>query len=143
MNKKNILYVFVGILTVFVDYATVFSLWYFFDLNYIYCVFVGFIFSNIFQFYSNFVFTFSEKKAFIYEKIVVFWLAVGVGSYLAMTVTIFFYTLFQNVFYAKTMSLPVSFFYGYVVSTKIIYNNYFYFVFYKYFRRLKKLFLFW
>ena len=117
-------YFIVGFLTVCIDYVFIFILYVIYDQNYVVAVIFGFLASNVFQFYSNFYFTFKLKKnSAFHERIILFWIAVIIGNTIGLLSVILFFNIFGNVFLAKTLSLPISFGYGYLVSKKIIYNE--------------------
>ena len=120
-------YLSVGILTVSIDYFSIYLFYSVIGINYIIAVTIGFLSSNFFQFYSNFYFTFQlNKDELMKVRIIIFWIAVLIGNLIALLVIIFFNNLFDNVFLSKTLSLPLSFIYGFLVSKKVIYNHKFY-----------------
>lgn len=125
-------YLLVGFLTVAIDYFFIVILFTILEINYMFAIAVGFLMSNIFQFYMNFFYTFNLKKnEFIVIKMIVFWIAVIIGNTLSFLVIVFLKLFVVNLYIVKTLSLPLSFIYGYIVSNKIIYND----VFYNYIKR--------
>lgn len=127
INSRIVKYLIVGVLTVGIDYSTTFILYGALELNYKIAVSSGFLLSNIFQFYMNFFYTFQVKeKQLLKEKMFVFWIAVLIGNSLALGLIIFLKYYIESLLIVKTLSLPLSFLYGYFVSKKVIYNPEFY-----------------
>lgn len=127
VELKIFKYLFVGICTVVIDYIIIFLIYSLLEINYIVAICSGFLASNVFQFYMNFFYTFSLKKDnLINLKMVVFWIAVAIGNGIAFLFIVGLKLFISDVFIVKTISLPLSFLYGYIVSRKVIYNPIFY-----------------
>ncbi len=127
INARIVKYLIVGILTVGIDYSTMYTLYRGLAVNYIIAVSFGFLLSNIFQFYMNFFYTFSIKeKKLLKIKMLIFWIAVIIGNSLALGLIVLLKSYITNLLVVKTLSLPLSFLYGYFVSKHIIYNTDFY-----------------
>lgn len=126
-KPKILKYLFVGICTVAIDYLTIFISYNLLSLNYIISVCFGFLISNVFQFYVNFFYTFNLRKDnLMVIRISIFWLVVFIGNALSLLFIIILKVYITDLFIVKTLSLPLSFLYGYIASNKIIYNQYFY-----------------
>ncbi len=126
-EPKVLKYLFVGICTVAIDYLAIFIIYSVFEINYMIAIVGGFLMSNVFQFYMNFFYTFNLKRnQLIVLKMIVFWIAVIIGNTLSFLLIVFLKLFINNLFIVKTLSLPLSFLYGYIVSNKVIYNNQFY-----------------
>lgn len=126
-EPKVLKYLFVGICTVAIDYLVIFVIYSIFELNYMISIVSGFFMSNVFQFYMNFFYTFnSNKNEMLILKMIVFWIAVIIGNTLSFLLIVLLKLFINNLFIVKTLSLPLSFLYGYIVSNKVIYNNQFY-----------------
>lgn len=126
-EPKVLKYLFVGIFTVAIDYLSILIIYSVLEINYMIAIIGGFLMSNVFQFYMNFFFTFNLKRnQMIVLKMVVFWIAVIIGNTLSFLFIILLNFFISNLFIIKTLSLPISFLYGYIVSNKIIYNDKFY-----------------
>jgi len=126
-EPKVLKYLLVGVCTVGMDYLFIYITYSVFNINYIYAVIIGFFASNLFQFFTNFFYTFNLKKDDMFIlKMMVFWIAVIIGNGLALGLIVVFKSFINNLFLVKTLSLPLSFLYGYVVSNRVIYNDRFY-----------------
>lgn len=126
-EPKVLKYLLVGFLTVVIDYLFIFIVFNIFEVNYMMAIAIGFLMSNIFQFYMNFFYTFNLKRAdMIVIKMVVFWIAVVIGNTLSFLLIVFLKLFISDVYIVKTLSLPLSFLYGYIVSNRVIYNDEFY-----------------
>jgi len=126
-EPKVLKYLLVGFLTVAIDYLFIFIVFNIFEVNYMMAIAIGFLMSNIFQFYMNFFYTFNLKRAdTIAIKMVIFWIAVVIGNTLSFLLIVFLKLFISNVYIVKTLSLPLSFLYGYIVSNRVIYNDEFY-----------------
>jgi putative flippase GtrA len=126
-EPKVLKYLLVGFLTVAIDYLFIFIVFNIFEVNYMMAIAIGFLMSNIFQFYMNFFYTFNLKRAdMIVIKMVVFWIAVVIGNTLSFLLIVFLKLFISDVYIVKTLSLPLSFLYGYIVSNRVIYNDEFY-----------------
>lgn len=127
IQPKIVKYLIVGFSTVFIDYLSIFISYNLLSFNYIVSVCFGFLISNIFQFYMNFFYTFNLKKDnLMFLRIFIFWIVVLIGNALALIFIIILKVYITDLFIVKTISLPLSFLYGYIASNKIIYNNEFY-----------------
>lgn len=127
LGLKILKYLLVGVLTVGIDYLTIYITYSIFSLHYIIAVCFGFLMSNIFQFYMNFFYTFSLKKdSFMSLQIIVFCIAVGIGNAIALAIIMFLQIFIESLFLIKTLSLPFSFIYGYTISKTVIFNKSFY-----------------
>lgn len=137
LQPKILKYLLVGILTILIDYFFIFLTFSIFEINYMLSIVIGFLMSNIFQFYMNCFYTFNLKRnEMIVIKMIVFWVAVVIGNTMSFLFIIFLKIFIANVYIVKTLSLPLSFLYGYIVSNKIIYNDKFYIWFSYKFNRL-------
>lgn len=126
-EPKVLKYLLVGILTVAIDYITIFIIYSVFKIDYRIAVVGGFLTSNVFQFYMNFFYTFNLKRnEMLITKMIVFWIAVIIGNTLSFLFIVLLKSFITDLFIVKTLSLPLSFLYGYIVSNKVIYNNEFY-----------------
>jgi putative flippase GtrA len=126
-EPKVLKYLLVGFLTVAIDYLFIFIVFNIFEVNYMMAIAIGFLMSNIFQFYMNFFYTFNLKRAdMIVIKMVIFWIAVVIGNTLSFLLIVFLKLFISDVYIVKTLSLPLSFLYGYIVSNRVIYNDEFY-----------------
>lgn len=126
-EPKVLKYLFVGICTVAIDYLAIFIIYSVFEINYMIAIVGGFLMSNVFQFYMNFFYTFNLKRnQLIVLKMIVFWIAVIIGNTLSFLLIVLLKLFINDLFIVKTLSLPLSFLYGYIVSNKVIYNNQFY-----------------
>jgi len=126
-DPKILKYLFVGLCTVVIDYLSIIAIYSIFEINYMIAIIGGFLMSNIFQFYMNFFYTFNLKRnQMLVLKMLVFWVAVVIGNTLSFLFIILLKLFINNLFIVKTLSLPLSFLYGYIVSNKIIYNSAFY-----------------
>ena len=124
---KVLKYLFVGICTVAIDYLAIFIIYSVSEMNYMIAIVGGFLMSNVFQFYMNFFYTFnSNKNEMLVLKMIVFWIAVIIGNTLSFLLIVLLKLFINDLFIVKTLSLPLSFLYGYIVSNKVIYNNQFY-----------------
>ena len=127
IQPKIVKYLIVGFSTVFIDYLSIFISYNLLSFNYIVSVCFGFLISNIFQFYMNFFYTFNLKKDnLMFLRIFIFWIVVLIGNALALIFIIILKVYITDLFIVKTLSLPLSFLYGYIASNKIIYNQNFY-----------------
>jgi putative flippase GtrA len=126
-EPKVLKYLLVGFLTVAIDYLFIFIVFNIFEVNYMMAIAIGFLMSNIFQFYMNFFYTFNLTRAdMIVIKMVIFWIAVVIGNTLSFLLIVFLKLFISDVYIVKTLSLPLSFLYGYIVSNRVIYNDEFY-----------------
>jgi len=127
ISHKLFKYLLVGATTIIIDYLFIYIAYSVFNINYIYAVIIGFFASNLFQFFTNFFYTFNLKKDDMFMlKMMVFWIAVIIGNGLALGLIVVLKSFINNLFLVKTLSLPLSFLYGYVVSNRVIYNEKFY-----------------
>lgn len=124
---KILKYLLVGVLTVGIDYLSIYVTYNILSVHYILAICFGFLMSNIFQFYMNFFYTFNlVKDSLMKLRIIVFCIAVAIGNVLALAIIVFLQMFIENLFLVKTLSLPFSFIYGYTISKLIIYNQSFY-----------------
>jgi len=122
-EKSTLKYLLVGFGTVTIDYCVIFIFYSIFHFYYVIAIIMGFIFANTFQFLSNFFFTFQLKKEEqIKKRAVVFIIVASIGSTLATLSVIFFESFIHSLYISKTLSLGVSFTYGFLASKFIIYN---------------------
>lgn len=122
-EKSTLKYLLVGFGTVTIDYIVIYITYSIFHLYYVFCVIMGFVFANIFQFLSNFFFTFGlTKEEQIKKRAVVFVIVAGIGTTIATSSIIFFESFINSLYISKTLSLGVSFTYGFLASKFIIYN---------------------
>ena len=127
VSHKLFKYLVVGATTIIIDYLFIYITYSILNFNYIYAVTISFFASNLFQFFTNFFYTFNLKRNDILVlKMMVFWIAVIIGSGLSLGLIVVIKSFINNLFMVKTLSLPLSFLYGYIVSNKIIYNDKFY-----------------
>ncbi len=123
-EKSTLKYLLVGIGTVLIDYAAIYVSYSVLYLNYIIAVIMGFVFANIFQFFSNFFFTFNLKKEEqIKKRALVFLVVILIGTALSTLAIIILESFIHSLYISKTLSLIVSFTYGFFTSKYIIYNN--------------------
>ena len=123
-HKSTFKYLLVGIGTVLIDYAAIYISYSLLSLNYIIAIVLGFIFANIFQFFSNFFFTFELKKEEqIKKRALVFFIVILIGTALSTFTIILLETFIHSLYVSKTLSLIVSFTYGFFASKYIIYNE--------------------
>lgn len=123
-NKATLKYLAVGIGTIALDFFTIFICYTVFEVYYITSIVLGFIVSNIFQFYANFFFTFELKKELALKKravmyVISIFIAMGLG-----TVTIILLENFiNNLYISKAISLIVNFLYGFFASKYVVFNK--------------------
>lgn len=117
-------YLFVGFITVILDYAIVFFFYSIFNVHYMISIFIGFVATNIFQFYVNFYYTFRlDKNDSFYQRALIFVVAVLIGNFIGFFSIVLIKYIVVDLYIAKTISLPILFIYGYFVSKKFIYNK--------------------
>lgn len=123
-NKYLFKYIFIGVLTVGLDYFMIFLTYSVLNMNYILAIIFGFIVSNLFQFYANFFYTFSlDKDSGYYQRIILFIISACIGIVLGTSAIIFFEKYINSLYISKTLSLIVSFLYGYTASKYIVFNK--------------------
>lgn len=117
-------YIIVGAFTVAVDYSVLYICYSILSLHYLVSVIMGFIFSGFFQFFVNFKYTFRlERNDRFWTRIVLFFVSASIGMFLATTSVIFFQTMIDSLYISKTLSLVISFAYGWTVSKYVIYKK--------------------
>jgi len=117
-------YLFVGFTTIFIDYITIFFAYKIFNFNELISILLGFLFSNIFQFYTNFFWTFNLKNhEYIYSMMASFVIVVIIGNCIVAYIILAIDDMISNLLISKTISLPISFIYGFTMSNYLIYNE--------------------
>jgi putative flippase GtrA len=117
-------YLIIGIITVGLDYSMIFLIYTILNMNYILAIVLGFLFSNLFQFYANFFYTFAlAKDDDYYRRMILFCISACIGIALGTVTIIFFESYIQSLYISKTLSLFVSFLYGYTASKYIVFNK--------------------
>lgn len=117
-------YIIVGAFTVAVDYSVLFLCYSVLSLHYLVSVIMGFIFSGFFQFFVNFKYTFRlEKSDRFWTRIVLFFVSASIGMFLSTATVVFFQAMINSLYISKTLSLVVSFAYGWTVSKYVIYRK--------------------
>lgn len=123
-NKQLCKYIGVGIVTVLLDYIIIFLFFNILKTHYIVSVLMGFIASNIFQFYINFFYTFKLEKNDLFRKRMLMYLVSSmIGMVIGTTTIIFFESFFHSLYLSKTLSLFISFIYGFTASKYIVFNS--------------------
>ncbi len=117
-------YLIIGIITVGLDYGMIFLIYTILNMNYILAIVLGFLFSNLFQFYANFFYTFSlAKNDDYYRRMILFCISASIGIVLGTATVIFLENYIQSLYISKTLSLVISFLYGYTASKYIVFNK--------------------
>ena len=117
-------YIVVGVSTIAIDYSMIFLVYSILNMNYILAIVTGFLLSSLFQFYANFFYTFSLlKNDDYYFRIILFCISAFVAIILGTGTVILLETYFHSLYLSKTLSLSVSFLYGYTASKYIIFNK--------------------
>lgn len=123
-NKLLIKYIFVGIMTVLLDYSIIFVFYTILKKNYIISVIMGFTASNIFQFYINFFYTFRlEKTDLFHKRVLMYIVSSALGMLIGTSTIILLESFFHSLYISKTLSLFVSFLYGFTSSKYIVFNS--------------------
>jgi putative flippase GtrA len=117
-------YALIGIVTVAIDYLGLFTAYTLLHLHYAVAAFAGLFLAGVFQFYANFHFTFrvppTQKKRNMMLRYV---MAVLAGMALSLAVIVLLMKVIPSFYVAKTLSLIVSFLYGFTVSKYYIYRH--------------------
>lgn len=117
-------YILMGLFTIGIDYIMIYIIYSIFEMNYILAIMMGFLVSSIFQFYANFFYTFSlEKKDDYYWRIILFCISASLAIIIGTTTVVFFNSFVQSLYISKTLSLFISFLYGYSASKYVIFNK--------------------
>lgn len=117
-------YLLVGGLTVLIDYLTIYILYSIVEANYIIAIIFGFLFSNIFQFFSNFFYTFQLKKETqIKKRAIAYIISAVIGMTIGTLTIIALESVINSLYISKGLSLIVSFAYGFFASKYIVYNK--------------------
>jgi putative flippase GtrA len=123
-EPKVLKYLFVGICTVAIDYLAIFIIYSVSEMNYMIAIVGGFLMSNIFQFYMNFFYTFSLKKDDqLKQRIIMYIISSSIGMLLGTLSVISLKYFIDSLYICKTLSLLVSFLYGFIASKYIVFNN--------------------
>lgn len=123
-EPKVLKYLFVGICTVAIDYLAIFIIYSVFEMNYMIAIVGGFLMSNVFQFYMNFFYTFSLKKYDqLKQRIIMYIISSSIGMLLGTLSVIGLKYFIDSLYICKTLSLLVSFLYGFIASKYIVFNN--------------------
>ncbi|WP_422141469.1 GtrA family protein [Arcobacter aquimarinus] len=124
LKNISIRYLFVSVITVLIDYITIFLIYSLLELNYILAICFGLSFAGIFQFFANFHYTFKLKNKNEYKKrAIVYFIAIIIGVFLSTLVVIILENFINSLYLSKTFSLFINFIYGYTVSKYIIFNK--------------------
>ena len=117
-------YILIGTITVAIDYGGIFLFYNIFNTYYIIAIVMGFLFSNIFQFYANFYYTFSLTKDndFI-KRVIMYIISACVGMGIGVGVIVILKQFISSLYIAKTLSLFVSFAYGYTASKYVVFKK--------------------
>jgi len=116
-------YLLVGFLTVAIDYSVIYLFYSILNLYYVFAIVLGFFVSNVFQFLSNFFFTFQLKKdAQMKRRAIAYVISSTFGMILGTLVIIGLESFIQSLYISKAISLIVSFAYGFFASKYIVYN---------------------
>jgi len=117
-------YIFIGIITVIIDYFGIFIFYNLFNAYYVVAITMGFIFSNLFQFYANFYYTFSlSKDNNFFKRIIMYIISALIGISIGISTIILIKQYVSSLYLAKTLSLFVSFIYGYTASKYIVFKK--------------------
>ncbi|GHZ20406.1 hypothetical protein VCSRO123_1998 [Vibrio cholerae] len=117
-------YIIVGAFTVAVDYFVLYLCYSILSLHYVVSVIIGFIFSGVFQFFVNFKYTFRlEKNDRFWTRSVLFFVSASIGMFLATISVIILQFFIDSLYISKTLSLVISFAYGWTVSKYVIYKK--------------------
>ena len=117
-------YILTGFFTVVVDYAGIFLFYNMLHTNYILAIMVGFFFSNVFQFYTNFYYTFNlEKDKHFKKRIAKYVVSALIGMGIGVGTIILIKEFIVSIYLAKTISLVISFIYGYTASKYFVFKK--------------------
>lgn len=124
---KNLIiykYLIIGIITVGLDYCMIYLIYTVMNMNYILAIVSGFLVSNLFQFYANFFYTFSlVKNDDYYRRIILFCISACIGIFIGTFSVIFLEQYIESLYISKTISLFISFAYGYTASKYVVFNK--------------------
>lgn len=117
-------YLFIGIITVGLDYSMIYLIYTMFNMNYILAIVLGFLVSNLFQFYANFFYTFSlVKNDDYYRRMILFCISACIGIFIGTFSVILLEQYIESLYISKTISLFISFAYGYTASKYVVFNK--------------------
>ena len=117
-------YLLIGIITVGLDYSMIYLIYTILNMNYILAIVSGFLISNLFQFYANFFYTFSlVKNDDYYRRMILFCISACIGIFLGTFSVIFLEIYIKSLYISKTISLFISFAYGYTASKYVVFNK--------------------
>lgn len=117
-------YLLIGIITVGLDYSMIYLIYTILNMNYILAIVSGFLISNLFQFYANFFYTFSlVKNDDYYRRMILFCISACIGIFLGTFSVIFLEIYINSLYISKTISLFISFAYGYTASKYVVFNK--------------------
>lgn len=123
-NQLLYKYIAVGIATVLLDYTIIFLFFNILKTHYIVSVLMGFVASNIFQFYINFFYTFRlEKNDLFRKRVLMYIISSAIGMLIGTSTIIFLESFLHSLYISKTLSLFVSFIYGFIASKYIVFNS--------------------
>lgn len=117
-------YLVIGVITVGLDYSMIYLIYTMFNMNYILAIVLGFLVSNLFQFYANFFYTFSlVKNDDYYRRMILFCISACIGIFIGTFSVIFLEQYIESLYISKTISLFISFAYGYTASKYVVFNK--------------------
>lgn len=117
-------YLIIGIITVGLDYSMIYLTYTILNMNYILAIVSGFLVSNLFQFYANFFYTFSlVKNDDYYRRMMLFCVSACIGILIGTLTVIFLEKYILSLYISKTISLFISFAYGYTASKYVVFNK--------------------
>ena len=117
-------YLLIGIITVGLDYSMIYLIYTILNMNYILAIVSGFLISNLFQFYANFFYTFSlVKDDDYYKRMILFCISACIGILIGTFTVIFLEKYILSLYISKTISLFISFAYGYTASKYVVFNK--------------------
>ena len=117
-------YTLIGLVTVLIDLSVLYLSHDILHIDYIFSILLGFVAANIFQFYTNFYYTFSlTKDNNMQARVLVYILLVLFGVSIFTFIIIWLKSIFTSLYIAKFISLFLNYIYGFTVSKYIIYNK--------------------
>lgn len=117
-------YLIIGIITVGLDYSMIYLIYTVLSMNYILAIVLGFLVSNLFQFYANFFYTFSlVKNDDYYRRMILFCISACIGIFIGTFSVILLEQYIESLYISKTISLFISFAYGYTASKYVVFNK--------------------
>ena len=117
-------YLIIGIITVGLDYSMIYLIYTVLSMNYILAIVLGFLVSNLFQFYANFFYTFSlVKDDNYYKRMILFCISACIGIFIGTFSVILLEQYIESLYISKTISLFISFVYGYTASKYVVFNK--------------------